>query len=213
MADVRTAFAEAAAYLVAVAEKIPEAAWDKPGLGEWNVRELVGHASRALITVPAYLAEPAERVDLPTAVDYFRRFASSGGAGGVDAAIAERGRQAAAALGDDPASSLRTLMASAIVAVGEAPGGALVGTPFGGMRLSDYLQTRIFELTVHGLDVVEATGVEADPPRSAVAVTLHLAAELAAGSPQAGPLLLAMTGRGPLPPGFTILRTGGDHRA
>lgn len=203
MADLRTAFADAAAYLVEVADRIPEDAWEGPGLGEWTVRELVGHASRALSTVPAYLAVPVQRVELPTAVEYIRRALTAPDA---DALIAERGRQAAAALGDDPVAGLRSLMAKAIVAVGDAPGGALVGTPFGGMRLSDYLHTRVFELTVHGLDVAAATGVEAAPPSNAAAVALHLVAELAVEPALAGPLLLAATGRGPLPLGFSVLR-------
>jgi len=203
VADLRAAFADAGAYLVEVAERIPEDAWEGPGLGEWTVRELVGHASRALSTVPAYLATPVQRVELPTAVEYFRRALTVPDA---DALIAERGRQAAAALGDDPVAGLRSLLAQAIVAVADAPGGALVGTPFGGMRLSDYLHTRILELTVHGLDVAAATGVEAAPPSNAAAVALHLVAELAVEPSLAGPLLLAATGRGPLPPGFSVLR-------
>jgi hypothetical protein len=166
------------------------------------VRELVGHASRALTTVPAYLAEPVERVELPTPVEYVRRAMSVPDA---NALIAERGRRSAADLGEDPVAGLRTLMARAVVAVGDAPGGALVGTPFGGMRLSDYLHTRVFELTVHGLDLAEATGVQAPLPPTAAAVALHLVAELALDTPLAGPLLLAATGRGPLPPGFTVL--------
>ena len=78
MTDVRTAFSEAAGYLVQVAGDVPEGAWGSPGLGEWTVRELIGHASRALTTVPAYLAVPVERVELPTAVAYFRRGIASG---------------------------------------------------------------------------------------------------------------------------------------
>ena len=34
----------------------------EPGLGEWDVRSLVGHTSRALLTVETYLASPAEVV-------------------------------------------------------------------------------------------------------------------------------------------------------
>jgi hypothetical protein len=46
--------------------------WDAPGLGEWDVRALVGHTSRAMLTVEAYLAKPAEQVDMLSAPLYYR---------------------------------------------------------------------------------------------------------------------------------------------
>jgi len=201
VADVRTTYAEAAGFLVDTARQVGPGDWARPGLGVWSVRELVGHASRALVTVPTYLARPPERVDLPTAVEYYLRTSAAA----KDAEVAERGRQAAAALGDDPAATLARLMGQAAMAVGDAPGGALVGTPWGGMRLADYLQTRIFELTVHTLDLAAALGLEARPPDPAAQVSTALVAELAVRTGQAGPLLLAATGRGPLPEGFTVL--------
>jgi uncharacterized protein (TIGR03083 family) len=206
VADPRTAYASAAGYLVDVAAAVPARAWDEPGLGVWSVRELVGHAGRALTTVPTYLRAPVQRVELPPAVAYFRRALAGPDR---DAEIAERGRRAGADLGDDPAAAVRQHAAAALAAVGDAPGGALVATPFGGMRLHDYLQTRVFELVVHGLDVGAATGVRLAPPDDAAAVALHLVAELAAGTTAAGPLLLAATGRGPLPPGFSVLAAAG----
>ena len=30
--------------------------WERPGLGEWDIRALVGHTSRSLLTVEIYLA-------------------------------------------------------------------------------------------------------------------------------------------------------------
>ena len=43
-------------------DRIPADAWDGPGLGEWDLRALVGHASRSLVTVLTYL--PIERGDV-----------------------------------------------------------------------------------------------------------------------------------------------------
>jgi uncharacterized protein (TIGR03083 family) len=199
--DVRTTYSEAAGFLVDTARRVEPGDWARPGLGVWSVRELVGHASRALVTVPTYLARPPERVDLPTPVDYYLRTSALASA----PEVAERGRQAAEALGDEPAATLARFMGQAVMAVGDAPGGALVGTPWGGMRLPDYLRTRIFELTVHTLDLAAALGLEARPPEPAAQVSMALAAELAVRTGQAGPLLLAVTGRGPLPDGFTVL--------
>ena len=68
METVDQEFATAAACLVATVHQIQPGDWDKPGLGEWTVRDLVGHASRALSTVEQYLGhEPA--TDAPRLVD------------------------------------------------------------------------------------------------------------------------------------------------
>lgn len=53
--DTRRVFADAAAWFVDVAAQVG-GRWDEPGLGEWDVRALVGHTSRSLLTVEAYLA-------------------------------------------------------------------------------------------------------------------------------------------------------------
>jgi hypothetical protein len=81
-----------------------------------------------------------------------------------------------------------------------------VRTPLGGMRLIDYLPTRVFELVVHTLDLAAALSCEITVPENATSVTLHLLADLAAQQPgKAAPLLLAATGRGPLPGKYNIL--------
>ena len=41
-----------------------------PGLGEWDLRALVGHTARSLVTVSEYLRKPAPSVDVETATDY-----------------------------------------------------------------------------------------------------------------------------------------------
>jgi uncharacterized protein (TIGR03083 family) len=200
MTDQRAAFAAAADMLVDLARRIPADAWDKPGLGEWTVRDLAGHAGRSLTTVEEYLARSAERVDVPTTVAYFELIGTV-----PDADVAERGRAAGRALGDDPATTLAEQAGRAMVSVSEARTNALVGTIMGGMRLADYLPTRIFELTVHSLDLAAATGLDVDPPRAALEASLQIVAELAVRPGLAAPLLLAVTGRGPLPPGFSVL--------
>src|SRR5262249_56554075 len=88
--------------------------WDGPGLGEWDVRALVGHTSRALVTVETYLARPAAAADVASAPDYFR--ATSAAA--ADPAVAARGRDAGTALGGDPAAAVAQL-AARVVALGD----------------------------------------------------------------------------------------------
>ena len=79
-------------------------------------------------------------------------------------------------------------------------------TPVGPITLSAYLPTRIFELTVHSLDLARATGHGVPPDLAEpVGACLVMAAQMAQGRPQAADLLLALTGRRPLPPGFSVL--------
>ena len=83
-----------------------------------------------------------------------------------------------------------------------------VGTPWGEMRLADYLPTRTFELVVHTLDLVGAVGLVSRVPESALSVVLGLFAEAAARSGRAEELLMALAGRAPLP--SSLLALGPD---
>lgn len=85
--DSRNAFADAAAWFVDTTALVGER-WTHPGLGEWDVRSLVGHTSRALLTVEAYLDRPAGQVDVESTVEYFLRAQALAD----DASVAERGR-------------------------------------------------------------------------------------------------------------------------
>ena len=58
--NVRETFAEAARTFADLVRRIPPNRWDAPGLGEWDLRSLVGHTSRSLITVETYLGQPAD---------------------------------------------------------------------------------------------------------------------------------------------------------
>lgn len=74
------------------------------------------------------------------------------------------------------------------------------------MTLAGYLPTRVFELTVHGIDLARALDV--DPPVTlgpGIGLSCALAGDLAADSPDAVAVLMALTGRTELPRGFTLL--------
>jgi hypothetical protein len=58
---VSTTFRSAATAFADLVHAIPESGWDGTGLGDWDLRALVGHASRSLITVSTYLRAPADR--------------------------------------------------------------------------------------------------------------------------------------------------------
>jgi Mycothiol maleylpyruvate isomerase N-terminal domain len=196
----RTAFADAAGWFVRTAALVGDR-WRRPGLGEWDVRALVGHTSRSLATVETYLARPAAAVDVASAPDYFRAIHAAA----ADPAVTVRGRDAGTALGSDPAAAVAQLAARVLALVATHDGTALVTTIAGGMRLADYLPTRTFELAVHTADLATALGVAPDVPATAAAQALNIVADLALTGGLAGPLLLAATGRPGLPAGFSVL--------
>ena len=203
---VREDFRAAARAFVGVVRQVGPTAWDEPGLGVWTVRDLAGHTSRALLTVEAYL-EPAT-TDTPSLAGPEAYFAAAGAAGALTdpAAVAERGRQAGRDLGDDPAASVSGLAERVLALVDAAEDAAVIRTPFNTMTLTGYLPTRTFELVVHTLDLAAAVGVPAPQGLDgALASTLGLATRLAVARGQGADVLLALTGRRPLPAGFSVL--------
>jgi uncharacterized protein (TIGR03083 family) len=199
---IREAYESAAKWFVNTVEQIGATQWEQPGLGVWTVRDLVGHTSRALLTVELYLAQPAAQREVIRPVDYFLRAQ----AGLADpASVAARGRAAGVALGPDPSAAVRDIAARVLAQVETTADEVLVSTPVGGMRLIDYLPSRIFELAVHTLDIAAALPVMVTLPEPVAAVALHLLAALALHPDKAAALLLAATGRRALPAGFWVL--------
>jgi uncharacterized protein (TIGR03083 family) len=176
--------------------------WGLPALGVWTVRDLVGHTSRALLTVEAYLQDQASPVDVSSPAEYVSLATASVG---DPPAVAQRGRDAGAALGDDLTDAVRALVARVTALVRDSGPDALAATPVGAMRLEDYLPTRTFELTVHTCDLAVALDQPAVIPEPSAAQSLRLIADLALRQDQGAALLLAGTGRRPLPSGFTLL--------
>jgi uncharacterized protein (TIGR03083 family) len=199
-ADSRRAFADAAEWFVRTTALVGDR-WNRPGLGEWDVRALVGHTSRSLLTVETYLGRPAATVEVPCATDYFRVTRAAAAA----PAVAARGRDAGAALGADPEAAVAQIAARVIPLVDARDGTELLTTIAGGMRLADYLPTRTFELAVHTADLATALGVPLDVPPTAAAQALQVVADLAVADGLAGPLLLAAAGRPALPAGYSVL--------
>lgn len=199
---IRAAYDRAAHMFVDTVAQVQAEQWQQAGLGVWTVRDLVGHTSRALLTVESYLATPAAQIDAARPVDYFVRAM----AGLADpAAVAARGREAGQALGDDPIGTVQTIAARVLARVQTAADDTLVQTPVGGMRLIDYLPSRIFELVVHTLDLSAALHRPVTVPPDAAAVATRLLADMAVESGKAASLLLAATGRQPFPEGFSVL--------
>jgi uncharacterized protein (TIGR03083 family) len=196
----RRAFTDAAGWFVDTTARVGDR-WTEPGLGEWDVRALVGHTSRSLLTVEAYLARPAAAVEIPATADYYTATRAAAAA----PAVAARGRDAGAALGTDPPAAVAEIATRVLRLVDGQDGTGLVTTIAGGMRLQDYLPTRTFELAVHTCDLARALGLPLDVPATAAAQALQVVAELAVAGGVTGPLLLAATGRPGLPAGWSVL--------
>ncbi len=179
--------------------------YDHSGLGEWSVRDLLGHTSRSLSTVETYLdaasGEPGAPVTLADATAYYLAIAD---ALADTAAVVERGRAAGAGLGEDPTIALSALVARVPERVRATSATALVRTPFGTMTLEGYLPTRTFELTVHTCDLAAALGVSTAVPPAAAADTFAVIGRLAAAQGTASAALLALTGRRSLTAGYSI---------
>jgi hypothetical protein len=188
---IRTSFEDAARLIVEVTGAITPDQWDQPGLGVWSVRELTGHTSRGLSTVLSGLDTPPASIDAESPLDYFRSVYEKPHDGMHDA-VAARGRESAAALGDEPAVAIWQLADRVLNRLATTADDTPCTTFIGGMRLIDYLPSRVVELTVHTLDLARATGQSVAPPDSSWLVTMIVVLALA----DPGRAVFALTGRG-----------------
>lgn len=186
-------------HAVSVVEQIPPDRWDAPALGTWSVRTLVGHIGRSFTTVVDYSARPAERADVVDSAAYYLAIVGIADPAEIDA----RAEQAGMALGDQPLDTIRDLQnrATAVLATEDR----LIQTIAGGMRLSDYLPTRIFELAVHSVDLARAIGAPEALPRDIADHALTLSVDVAQRRGDSQTLLCALTGRGSLAAGYSIV--------
>ncbi|WP_213010584.1 maleylpyruvate isomerase N-terminal domain-containing protein [Paractinoplanes toevensis] len=208
--DFRRTFRSAAVAYVDLVSRVPEGRWDEPGIGDWTVRELVGHTvSSALRQVPEVLGTPAEEVTVAVA-EGFWAFARSVPGEVYAAAVAasrEDARATGAALGDDPLDAVREMAGRATQAVASAGDDDVVTTAAGGMPMLQWLSTRTFELVVHAMDLAAAIGVPHGMSPEAVAEATGQAARAAAATGDGETVLRALTGRGELPAKFSVVGT------
>jgi hypothetical protein len=200
----RTDYLAAASSFAELVGRVPTDAYDGPGLGDWDLRALVGHTSRALVTVLTYLDQPGDpdEVEVDSPVAYFSTLATTRS---DPQAVLERGRAAGAALGADPAERVARTVSEVRATLEGFDDDYVLTTIAGPMRLADYLPTRTFELVVHGLDIGAAAHVEHAFDEPQVASAAVLAARVAVRLGRGEDLLLAMTGRRSLPDGFSVV--------
>jgi len=126
-----------------------------------NVRELVVHALRGAYRVLAFLEAPADGQPEKDAVTYYRYDARAVGPEVVERARAESSKRAADA---DIAAEWRDAWTDAIHAARAASeDDPLLVSPFGTIRLREYLRTRCVEVSVHAMDIRHACGLEPNP--------------------------------------------------
>lgn len=202
----RDSFRQASTAFVALVRQVPHDRWSAPGLGDWDLRALVGHAGRACTTIATYLSQPvSEPAQLADAAAYVLAAAELGRTGDLHDVVRRRGIEAGAALGAEPLATVADWADQAHRALAGAEDDPVLATPIGRMHLSAYLPTRTFELTVHGLDLATAIEQPADWPAAPLREALSLMAEVAVRSGRGAAVLHATTGRGSLPTGFSVL--------
>lgn len=180
--------------------------WATPALGSWDVRSLAGHTVRAFLTIESYVVPGSTAPDGSLdAVDYYR-VALGGGGGPVDHdAIARRGRESGAALGDDPVGAIGVIVERVSTLLRDLPGNTLVRTPFGDMALADYLITRLAEVVIHASDLATALGEGPVATADELLVIGGLLVGLAVAGGDGDLVMRALSGRRPLPDGFSAL--------
>jgi uncharacterized protein (TIGR03083 family) len=198
------AFASAARSFAGLVHDISGDRWDGPGLGEWDLRSLVGHASRSLITVSTYLQQAAETEDIFTPQEYYARV-NPAALGLAPEGVVERGRQAGRDLGDDPGATVDGLVSRVFNDLAGADDPLITVIGGAGIRLSTYLPTRTFELAVHGRDVARAVGISFSLPADVLEEATGLAARIAVAEGHGETVLLALTGRTGLPSSFSVV--------
>lgn len=208
----RETYLLAADAFAALVDRLPGDIWEAPGLGVWNVRDLVGHVAAAALThVCTAVDQVAATEGIGSAEGYYALAKS------VDPAIYQAAAEAATkrarsdgeALGDHPAQAVHTLLEQVTTKLAMSGDDVLVEIHelVGGMRLAAWLPTRTFELVVHSLDIEAATGVPAHLPDVVLADTAALAARIAVATGDGPAVLRALTGRGALDDGFSVVQS------
>ena len=199
----RASFISSANSFVKLVSQIPADKWQVPALGVWKVKDLVGHASRALLTIDNYLGKQSGGPKIDDTVAYFIAVRNSGA---DPDEIARRGIEAGKALGSDPASYVKELADQTLALVSSSKDDTSVGTPWGTMTLADYIPTRTFELTVHSLDLAATLSLPyPEQMGPSIANACELAGRLAGRHPRAIEILFALTGRSEMARDISVL--------
>ena len=198
---IREAYLESAEFFAKLVDGVDIDAWENHAMGQWTVRDLAGHTYRSISTVVGYSEKPAPQVDVDSSVQWILNVRQNVNPDRV----AELGRSAGLEIMDNPQMMVRGFLNMARDRVNDLDEDFILATPQGGMRLIDYLQLRTMELVIHGRDLADALGVDAEPPASGVQVALQVLTGVAVAEGRGPALANALTGRSSLPPNYNLL--------
>ena len=198
---IREAYLESAEFFAKLVDGVDIDAWENHALGQWTVRDLAGHTYRSISTVVGYSEKPAPQVDVESTTQWIVNVRQNMDPGRV----AELGRSAGLEIMDNPPMMVRGFLNMARDRVNDLGDDFILATPQGGMRLIDYLQLRTMELVIHGRDLADAVGADAQPPASGMQVALQVLTGVAVAEGRGPALADALTGRGALPAGYNLL--------
>ena len=198
---IREAYLESAEFFAGIVDRVDIDAWEEHALGQWTVRDLAGHTYRSINTVVGYSEKPAPQVDVESTTQWIVSVRQN-----MDPdRVAEMGRSAGLEIMDNPQMMVRGFLNMARERVNDLDEDFILATPQGGMRLIDYLQLRTMELVIHGRDLADALGMDAEPPASGIQVALQVLTGVAVAEGRGPALANALTGRGSLPPNYNLL--------
>lgn len=167
---------------------------------DWHVEMLLAHLVQGVDRLRAYLTEgfPTE----PPSIGWLSYWTTVAVVAD-EALIAERAFDLTARLNDRAVVQVwQEVGDRARTVASAAPPDRGVPTPFGVLRLDHYLPTRVVDVTVHGLDLRHALGLEEVASPEAMAITTLVLDNLLPGDRAPGldddlAFVLAATGRRP----------------
>jgi uncharacterized protein (TIGR03083 family) len=124
----------------------------------WNVKELLAHMFRNVERVSRGLAQPALAEASSDSVSYWRSYDPQGDAPD----IADRAKELAARYGRgrELAEAWDGMWREAVQAARGEDRGRIVPTWGPTLTLDEFLKTRVFEMTVHRMDLEDALGMK-----------------------------------------------------
>jgi hypothetical protein len=178
-------FRAASRYFVDAVAAVPRERYKEKWSDAWSYLDLIGHGNRANVLPVEYYERP-----VPVAGPEYM----------LPENIEARAREAVLQLGDDPVATVRTASDRVLALVAAAPDDAVVGTPFSEMPLDTYLHMRTAELVIHGLDL----GIDVPVPEEALEDCAVFVVRRAVQTGRGVEVVLALSGRGDLTPGFNV---------
>jgi len=157
----------------ATLHKLGPAQWHEPTrCPPMDVLDLVGHLANQAMRLGELLGmEPVDEEPEKDAVTYFRYDPVRVGPG-----VVQRAQQVAQTIAaEGPRDMVRFWDIGWVRALQDAraalPADPVLASPFGLIRLSEYLRTRVLEATVHHMDLDDALGRAPHPDREALEIT------------------------------------------